>query len=49
MPTPAVEPPAAIMVLLRSAVSISAPLHFDLHRDIYLNLDSLSLLCSRQI
>jgi hypothetical protein len=49
MPTPAVEPPAVTMVRLRSVVSIFSPLQFDWLRDLYLNIDPLSLLCSRQI
>jgi hypothetical protein len=49
MPTPAVEPPAVTMVRLRSVVSIFSPLQFDWLQDLYLNLDPLSLLCSRQI
>jgi hypothetical protein len=49
VPAPAVEPPIITMTRLKSAVSIDSPLQFGWHQDFYLNLDPLSLLCSRQI
>jgi hypothetical protein len=48
-PTPTLEPPAVVMVRLRSTLSTSSPLQLDRLSDFYLTLDPLSLLCSRQI
>jgi hypothetical protein len=48
-PTPTLEPPAVVMFRLRPALSTCSSLQMDRLSDFSLNLDPLSLLCSRQI